>query len=133
MSGKFELTNLVMVYLLGVVFIAARFGREASILTSVLSVAAFDFFFVNPVYTFAVADAQYLVTFVIMLLVALIISHLTSNMRSQAKVASHRERRASSLRTERDLAASRTVAKPPASPRHIQDEFGGASVAVPRR
>jgi len=63
----------------------------------VLSVAAFDFFFVNPVHTFAVTDAQYLVTFVIMLLVGLIISHLTSNMRSQAKVASHRERRANVL------------------------------------
>ncbi len=132
MSGKFELTNLVMVYLLGVVFIAARFGREASILTSVLSVAAFDFFFVNPAYTFAVADAQYLVTFVIMLLVALIISHLTSNMRSQAKVASHRERRANVLYAlSEDLAASRTVADTARiAVRHIKEEFGGASVLL---
>ncbi len=132
MSGKFELANLVMVYLLGVVFMAARFGREASILTSVLSVAAFDFLFVNPVHTFAVADAQYLVTFVIMLLVALIISHLTSNMRSQAKVASHRERRANVLYAlSEELAASRTVADTARiAVRHIQDEFGGASVLL---
>lgn len=132
MSGKFELANLVMVYLLGVVFMAARFGREASILTSVLSVAAFDFFFVNPIHTFAVADAQYLVTFVIMLLVGLIISHLTSNMRSQAKIASHRERRANVLYAlSEELAASRTVADTARiAVRHIQDEFGGASVLL---
>jgi two-component system sensor histidine kinase KdpD len=132
MSGHFELANLVMIYLLGVVFMAARFGREASILTSVLSVVAFDFFFVNPVHTFAVTNAQYLVTFIIMLLVGLIISHLTSNMRSQAKVASHRERRANVLYAlSEDLAASRTVADTSRiAARHIQEEFGGASVLL---
>jgi two-component system sensor histidine kinase KdpD len=132
MSGKFELANLVMVYLLGVVFMAARFGREASILTSVLSVAAFDFLFVNPVHTFAVADVQYLVTFVIMLLVGLIISHLTSNMRSQAKVASHRERRANVLYAlSEELAASRNIADTArVAVRRIREEFGGASVLL---
>lgn len=132
MSGNFESANLVMVYLLGVVFMAARFGREASILTSVLSVAAFDFLFVKPIYTFAVADAQYLVTFVIMLLVGLIISHLTSNMRSQAKIASHRERRANVLYAlSEDLATSRTVADTARiATRHIQEEFGGTSVLL---
>lgn len=132
MSGKFEQANLVMVYLLGVVFIAARFGREASVLTSVLSVAAFDFLFVNPFYTFVVADAQYLVTFVIMLLVGLIISHLTSNMRSQAKVAAHRERRASVLYAlSENLATSRTVTEAATvAVRHIKDEFGGNSALL---
>ncbi|MFI3185973.1 MAG: sensor histidine kinase KdpD [Methylococcaceae bacterium] len=132
MSGKFELANLVMVYLLGVVYMATRFGREASVLTSILSVAAFDFFFVNPIHTFAVEDVQYLVTFVIMLLVDLIISHLTSNMRSQAKVAAHRERRASVLYALSEaLATSRTVAETARiAVRHIKDEFGGSSVLL---
>ncbi|MGZ5052879.1 MAG: DUF4118 domain-containing protein [Methylobacter sp.] len=132
MSGNFELANLVMIYLLGVVVMAARFGREASILTSVLSVAAFDFLFVNPVHTFAVSDAQYLVTFVIMLLVGLIISHLTSNMRSQAKVAAHRERRANVLYAlSENLATSRTVVEAATvAVRHIQDEFSGNSVLL---
>jgi len=132
MSGKFELANLVMVYLLGVVFMAARFGREAAILTSVLSVAVFDFFFVNPVHTFAVADVQYLVTFIIMLLVGLIISHLTSNMRSQAKVASHRERRANVLYAlSEELATSRNIADTArVAVRRIREEFGGASVLL---
>ncbi|MFZ2727738.1 MAG: sensor histidine kinase KdpD [Methylococcaceae bacterium] len=132
MAGKFELANLVMVYLLGVVLIATKFGREASILASVLSVAAFDFFFVSPIHTFAVADAQYLVTFVIMLLVGLTISHLTTNMRSQAKVAAHRERRASVLYAlSEELTTSRTVTDTARiAVRHIKAEFGGSSVLL---
>ncbi len=132
MTGRFELANIVMVYLLGVVFVAARFGREASILTSVLSVLAFDFFFVTPVNTFSVADAQYLVTFVIMLLVGIVISHLTSNMRAQTKVASHRERRAKVLYAlSEELAVSRTfIDAAKVSVRHIQAEFGGTNVLL---
>ena len=132
MSGKFESANLIMVYLLGVVFMAARVGREASILTSILSVAAFDFLFVTPIYTFAVADAQYLVTFFIMLLVGLIISHLTSNVRFQAKIASHRERRANVLYAlSKDLATGRNLADiSKIAVRHIHEEFGGTSVLL---
>ncbi|GAB6139771.1 DUF4118 domain-containing protein [Methylosoma difficile] len=132
MAGRFELANLVMVYLLGVVVAAAKFGREASILTSVLSVVAFDFFFVDPVHTFAVADAQYLVTFAIMLLVALTISHLTTNMRSQAKVAAHRERRARVLYAlSEELATSRTVSDTAKiAVKHIKAEFGGTTVIL---
>jgi two-component system, OmpR family, sensor histidine kinase KdpD len=132
MMDRFELANIVMVYLLGVVFVAARCGREASILASVLSVLAFDFFFVKPVNTFSVADAQYLVTFVIMLLVGIVISHLTSNMRAQTKVAAHRERRASVLYAlSEELAVSRTLTDTAkVAARHIQGEFGGANVLL---
>lgn len=132
MAGRFELANLVMVYLLGVVFIAARFGREASILTSVLSVVAFDFFFVTPIFSFSVSDAQYLVTFAIMLLVAIIISHLTSNMRSQAKIAAHRERRANVLYAlSEQLATSRSVTETACiAAKHIKAEFGGYNVLL---
>lgn len=132
MSGRFELANIVMVYLLGVVFVAARFGREASIMASILSVLAFDFFFVKPINTFSVADAQYLVTFMIMLLVGMVISHLTSNMRAQAKVAAHRERRASVLYAlSEELAVSRAVTDTvKVAVRHIQAEFGGANVIL---
>ena len=61
-------------------------------LASVLSVAAFDFFFVPPYLTFAVSDTQYLVTFVVMLLVAVVISSLTIRIRTQAESARERER-----------------------------------------
>src|SRR5215470_9437481 len=59
--------NLIMLYLLGVAVVAMRCGRGPAIWTSILSVAAFDFFFVPPYLTFAVADMAYLVTFTVML------------------------------------------------------------------
>lgn len=99
MVGKFELANIVMVYLLGVIFVATRFGRRPSIMASILGVAALDFFFVSPYLTFSVADSQYLVTLGAMLTVAMVTSSLMANVRSQAKVAAHRERRASALYT----------------------------------
>ena len=103
-------TNLIMVYLLGVIFIATRFGRGPSILASVLSVAAFDFFFIPPVLTFAVQDTQYVLTFGVMLVTALTISTLTSRIAFQAESARFRERRTASLYAiSQQLAAARTL------------------------
>jgi two-component system sensor histidine kinase KdpD len=107
-SPLFELTNIAMVYLLAVALIAARYGRGPAIASSILAVAAFDFFFVPPQLTFAVSDVQYLITFSIMLSVALLISNLTASVRLQATVAGHRERRTALLYAmSRELAATR--------------------------
>ncbi len=92
-----ELANIVMLFLLAVLFAAIKLGRGPALLTAVLSVAAFDFFFVPPRLTFAVSDAQYLVTFAVMLAVALSIAHLTTGLSFQAKVAESRERRMRAL------------------------------------
>jgi len=108
MLDHFDLANLIMVYLLGVVVVAARYGRGPSVLSSFLSVVLFDFFFVPPRFSFAVSDTQYLITFAVMLLVALVISSMTVNTRHQAKIAGHRERRIASLYAmSRELAATR--------------------------
>jgi two-component system sensor histidine kinase KdpD len=53
MFGRFDLANLIMVYLMGVIFVATRFGHGPSILASVLGVAAFDLLFVTPYYSFS--------------------------------------------------------------------------------
>jgi two-component system sensor histidine kinase KdpD len=97
LAGRFALANLIMVYLFGVLVVALRAGRGPAALASVLSVAAFDFFFVPPRLTFAVADTQYLLTFGVMLAVALVISGLTARVREQAEAARARERRTAAL------------------------------------
>ncbi|HMA90350.1 MAG TPA: sensor histidine kinase KdpD [Burkholderiales bacterium] len=108
MSPLFELVNIAMVYLLAGVLLAVRFGRGPAMLASILNVAAFDFFFVPPQLTFAVSDVQYLITFAIMLGVALVTSNLTASVRLQARVAGHRERRTALLYAmSRELAATR--------------------------
>jgi len=92
-----ELANIDMLFLLGVVFIAYRFGRGPAALAALLNVAAFDFFFVPPHLSFAVSDAQYLLTFAVMLLVGLVTGHLTAGLRYQLRVARLREERARGL------------------------------------
>ena len=69
-------------------------GRGPAVLAAFVSVGSFDFFFVPPRFTFAVSDFQYLLTFAVMLTVALIIGQLTAGLRYQARVASYREERA---------------------------------------
>lgn len=103
-------SNLVMVYLLGVTLVAL-FGRMGpAILASLLSVLAYDFFFVPPTFSFSNTDLQYVFTLVVMLLVGLIISHLTIIIRHQADIASIAERRSSTLLTlSRQLANTRGI------------------------
>ena len=89
----FDLANIVMMFLLAVVLVAVKWGRGPAVLAAFLSVALFDFFFVPPRFSFAVSDFQYLLTFAVMLIVALIIGQMTAGLRYQARVASHREER----------------------------------------
>jgi len=93
----FDLANIVMIFLLTVVLVAFKFGRGPAILAAFLSVGAFDFFFVPPRFSFAVSDVQYLVTFGVMLVVGIITGQLTSGLRFQARIATHRETRARTL------------------------------------
>lgn len=85
--------NIVMVFLLGIMFTAYRFDRTASIFTSILSVLCFDFFFVPPYLTFAVSDTEYLITFATMLGVSILISTLTSRLRYQTDSLRNRAER----------------------------------------
>jgi len=106
----FELANLVMVYLLGIVVVATRYGQGPSLVASILSVAALDFFFVPPVFTFAVSDVKYLFTFVVMLVVGLVTSGLAARIRTQAEAARLREQRTAALYAmSRELASTRGV------------------------
>lgn len=97
MLPYFEPSNVVMAYMLGVVIIATYYGRGPSVMASILSVAAFDFFFVPPYLTFAVSDTQYLITFAVMLTVALVISTLTTRVKQHAEAARQREQRTYAL------------------------------------
>ena len=72
MDPVFSETNVAMIYVLGATIAGLRLGRGPGTLTAITSVAAFDFFFVPPRLTFQVSDAQYVVTFVVMLAVTLI-------------------------------------------------------------
>lgn len=92
-----ELANIVMLYLLVAVVVAYLFGRRPATVAAVCGVAAFDFFFVPPQFSFAVTDAQYLLTFAVMLATGLVIAHLTARLRQQAWQARQREQQSQDL------------------------------------
>ncbi len=102
--------NLVMFYLAAVVFAAVYLGRGPSMLTALLSVLAFDFFFVPPRYTFAVTDTEYILTFIGLFIVSVVISTLAVRAREQAEAARTREAETASLYSfSRDLASAVTL------------------------
>jgi two-component system, OmpR family, sensor histidine kinase KdpD len=107
LHGVLDLANIVMVFLLAVVFVAVRFGRGPAVMAAFLTVAAFDFFYVPPRFTFSVSDAQYLLTFAVMLVVALVIGQMTAGLKFQARVATLREARVQALyEMSRDLSGA---------------------------
>jgi two-component system sensor histidine kinase KdpD len=121
-----ELTNIVMMFLLAVVFVAVRFGRGPAVMEAFLTVAAFDFFYVPPRFTFSVSDAQYLVTFAVMLVVALVIGQMTAGLKFQAHVATLREARVRALyEMSRDLSGALMVEQiAEVAARFLKSEFG---------
>jgi two-component system sensor histidine kinase KdpD len=123
---RLSVTDVAMVYLLGAIVVASRCGRGPSVLAALLSIALFDFLFVEPFLTFAVADLRYLLTFGMLLLTALVISGYTLRIREQAETARSREQRTASLYAlSRDLAGSRGRADiVEVSRRHLADNFG---------
>jgi two-component system sensor histidine kinase KdpD len=98
----------------------------------VLNVLSFDFFFVAPRLTFAVADLQYVVTFIVMLVVALVIASLVANVRAQTRVAGARERRTALLyEMSRELAATRqriNIAR--VAVKHVAETFSSHAVVL---
>ncbi|MET0962519.1 MAG: DUF4118 domain-containing protein [Noviherbaspirillum sp.] len=117
--------NLVMLYLMEVVLVAVRLGRGPAIAASFLAVLAFDVFVVPPYFSLGVHDSQYLLTFAIMLAVALIISGLTSSLKAQASLAEYRARRATALfELSGALSAALTAAEVAKTGRsHLQSMF----------
>ena len=95
--GYLDLANIVMLFLLTVLLIAVSLGRGAAILAAVLSVLLFDIFFVPPRFSLAVNNIQYLVTFAVMLVTALIVGQLAAGLKQKAREAQIREQRTLAL------------------------------------
>jgi two-component system sensor histidine kinase KdpD len=134
--GRDQLPDVVMIYLLGIMLVSSRFGLGASVLAAFLSVAAFDYFFVPPYATFAVANLRHSTTFVVMFLVAVVISGLTQRIRNQAAAARERELRTAALyELSRELAGARgSLGVIQAAARHIEKVFrAGIAVFVRQR
>ena len=125
-------TNLVMLYLLAVVLAALRLGRNPAVLVSLLGVLAFDLVFVPPYNTFAVADAQFVLTFIALLGVGVLISTLTAQAREQTRAA---QDRANQTRTLYELSRDLSMVLDPADVActvrtHIERVFRGKATVL---
>jgi two-component system sensor histidine kinase KdpD len=127
----FALPNIVMIYLLGAT-IAGRFGRRPALIASVANVLALDFFFIPPKYTLAVTDLQYVVTFAVMLIIALTLANLMVSVRLQTRIAGHRERRTAALYAmSRELSQARGAENMARiAMRHVSDVFTSRAVVL---
>ncbi|MBK5418109.1 two-component system sensor histidine kinase KdpD [Pseudomonas sp. TH31] len=130
--GVLEQANIVMLFLLAVVAVAVRFGRGPAVLAAFVSVGSFDFFFVSPRFSFAFADVQYLVTFSVMLVVALVIGQMTAGLTYQARVAQRREDRMRALYDMSRLLSAALMTEQVAeiSAQFLSAEFGARSALL---
>ena len=103
----FDAPNLVALFTLAVVVVSLRLGRVAAIWCALLSVLSFDFFFIPPLLSFAMSDAQYLFTFALILVIAFVTSEVGSRLRADARNARAGERREATVaRVARDLSGA---------------------------
>src|SRR6202521_5484906 len=86
------LPNLSMIFLMAVLFPAVIFGIWPAIYASVLSFLAYNFFFIEPIYTFTVAEPYELFALFVFLVIAVISSALAGRVRDQARVSESRMR-----------------------------------------
>lgn len=86
----FTESNIIAVYILGVLVTAViTTNRLCGILTSVVSVLVFNFFFTTPRLTFHFDDPNYIVTFTIMFIVTLLSGSLATRLKENAKQSAH--------------------------------------------
>jgi two-component system sensor histidine kinase KdpD len=84
--------NLSLVFILAVLFPAIVFGIWPALFASFLSFLAINFFFIEPLYTFTVAQPHELLALVVFLVVAIISSALAGRVRAQVQLAAQRMR-----------------------------------------
>ena len=132
MYPYFAPANLVMVYLLGATIAALRFGRGPASSAAVANMLLFDFFFVDPRFSLAVANFQYVITLAVMLVVALIIANLGASVRAQTRVAGARERRTALLYgMTREAMAGRSLEDlARVAVKHVSEAFDGRAVML---
>ncbi len=125
-------SNILMFYLLGVFFVAIRFGFWPSVLASLTNAAAFAYFFAPPIFSLAISEPENLAGLGVTMLVGVVTSNLAENVRHQAYMAEHREQRASALyQLSKELAEARLQSEIiEIGVRHIHAQFGGCNTIL---
>ena len=97
LERRLGLADASSVYLLGVAAIAINYGATAAVATAIGSFLAYNFLFVEPRYTFAVAHGREVLTLIVLLVIGVLIGRLAGQQRDRARQAARREREARAL------------------------------------
>jgi two-component system sensor histidine kinase KdpD len=97
--------GLAVLFIIPVLIAALGWGLGPSVFVAVLSVLAYDFFFIEPRYTFSITSSQDLVDLTVFLLVAVLTSSLAARARAQADAMRRQERQTAALYALSQLAA----------------------------
>lgn len=89
--------NVDLVFLTAIVGVAARFGLWHSLFASVVASLGYNFFFMDPTYTFTITDPTNVTAFLFFIIMAVIVSNVAARVRTQAIVAMDRARTTESL------------------------------------
>ena len=92
-----QLPDIAMVFLPAVLFTAVAFGLWPSVFAALLCVAAYNFFFIPPLYSFTVADPANVVALLFFGIVAVLTSNLTARVRDQVVTAQNRAKATAEL------------------------------------
>ena len=133
LRGYLNSVNLVMLYLLCIVLVAARYGRRASTGSAIISALSFNFFLVEPYYSFAISDIQYGITFFALLITGLVVSAKTSQLAAQSIYFETKEHHTAALYAiARALASTRGHDIFSVISCHVESSFdGSATLWVP--
>lgn len=110
LSKLIPLPNVAIFFLLAVLACGIRFGFESAVSASILAFLGYNFFFIEPVYTFTVAEPYELVALFVFLAVAIMTASLSGRLHHQTELISERARAAEALyEFSRKLSAAATL------------------------
>ncbi|MEN9618284.1 MAG: hypothetical protein RL406_521 [Pseudomonadota bacterium] len=110
LAERWELANIVMLFLLFVLMVAIQLGQTSGVVAAIYSVFLFDFLFVPPRFSLDVANPEHLVTFAVMLITAIVSAQMAARLKKSAEDAQLREARTHSLyQVARALAGTQAV------------------------
>lgn len=125
MEELFGVANGFLVFLLGVSVVAVLYGTGPSIAASFVSTGILAFFFMPPIFSFAVSDIQHIFTLLVMVSISIVISGLTSRvLHHEGEAKRNAERFEALYRLSRDLAdvaGSEALAR--AAVKHFENVF----------
>jgi two-component system, OmpR family, sensor histidine kinase KdpD len=87
-----QFPNLSLIFLMAVLFSAVNFGIWPAIYASIVSFLAYNFFFIEPIYTFTVTKPFELLALAVFVVTAFITSAMAGRVREQASIAAARTR-----------------------------------------